>query len=258
MLICLLPLVWRKLSAAQMASYVDQMAALIQQLRQFTAPHAQKVDGTPLDDLIIGHCIGRCAPTCFKIGATADAWLDALEPSLRAGLTEMHQTTDPAIIEAKLIELRANFPSGDPYYLTHGDLNFSNIIVKDDKIEAILDWEMAGYYPWWAERYLNHFNNAPANELFDPLWDKLEPELSHETMYRDVYAGLHAAIDAYGKCNVTHPGQDACWLRPAFSASEIWAGCVDWRHCGNQIEHKLCDVQFGAENPTYPNNGANA
>jgi hypothetical protein len=151
MLTRLLPVVWRKLSAAQKASYLDQMAALIQQLRQFTAPHTQKVDGTPLDDLIIGHCIGRRAPTCFKIGATADAWLDALEPSLRAGLTEMHQTTDPAIIEAKLVELRANFPSGGPYYLTHGDLNFSNIIVKDDKIEAILDWEMAGYYPWWAE-----------------------------------------------------------------------------------------------------------
>jgi len=73
--------VWPQLSAAQTESYVHQMAAIIRQLRQFTAPRAQKVDGSLLDDFIIGFCINRRAPSCTKIGPTADAWLDALAPT---------------------------------------------------------------------------------------------------------------------------------------------------------------------------------
>jgi hypothetical protein len=253
-----LDVVWPRLSVAQKEGYVHQMAAIIRQLRQFTAPRAQKVDGSLLDDFIIGYCIGRRAPSCTKIGPTADAWLDALAPSLRGGLSRLHKTTDPAIIEAKLHELRANFPSGGPYYLTHGDLNLSNIIVHDDKIEAILDWEMAGYYPWWVERYLSLFNYAPADELFEPMWALLEPERSHAMMQRDAYIGVGEVIGVFGKCNVDHPGEKACWLRPAFSACEAWAGNVRWRDCGNQLEHKLCDVQWGAKNPNFPNNGADA
>jgi len=46
--------VWPRLSAAQREGYVRQMATIIRQLRQFTAPCAQKVDGSLLDDLIIG------------------------------------------------------------------------------------------------------------------------------------------------------------------------------------------------------------
>jgi len=42
-------------------------------------------------------------------------------------------------VENKFQELKANFPKGEPYTLTHADLNFSNIIIKDDKIEAIID-----------------------------------------------------------------------------------------------------------------------
>ncbi|CZR61756.1 uncharacterized protein PAC_11653 [Phialocephala subalpina] len=247
--------VWPRLSPAQKAGYVRQMAAVITALRQFTAPSAQKVDGSLLDDLIIGHCVRRRAPSCTKIGPTADAWIDALAPSLRGGLSHLHKTNDPAIIDAKLAELRANFPPGGPYYLTHGDLNLSNIIVQDDKITAILDWEMAGYYPWWAERWLSIRNYAPANELFDPMWALLEPELSFETLRRDVSVPVGDVISAWEKCNVEHPGQNARWLRPAFSKCEPWAGEIKWRDCGNQLEHKIRDVQWGAESPNYPYNG---
>lgn len=257
--------VWPQLSAAQRESYVHQMADIMRQLRQFTAPRAQKVDGSLLDDLIIGYCVGRRAPSCTKIGPTADAWLDALAPTLRGGLSRMYKTTDPAIIEAKLLELRANFPSDLPsgpsgglYYLTHGDLNLSNIIVYQDKIEAIIDWEMAGYYPWWAERYLSLFNNRPAEQLLDPMWALLEPERDMATMQRDAYLGVAAIIEVWGKCNVNHPGEHDCWFRPAFSASEPTSGMVYWRDCGNQLEHQIRDIQWGAKNPTFPNNGAHA
>lgn len=34
---------------------------------------------------------------------------------------------------------------------THGDLKGVNIIVKGARIEAIIDWEYAGYYPEYLE-----------------------------------------------------------------------------------------------------------
>lgn len=50
--------------------------------------------------------------------------------------------------------------------MSHLDLNMTNIIVKDDKIEAIIDWEMAGYYPWWAEPYSHvHFGGMAELEF---------------------------------------------------------------------------------------------
>lgn len=256
---------WPQLSAAQRKSYVHQMADIVRQMRQFTAPRAQKVDGTLLNDLIIGFCVDRRAPSCTKIGPTADAWLDALAPTLRGGLSRIHRTADPAIIEAKLLDLRAKFPSdhasgpsGGLYYLTHGDLNLTNIIVYNDKIEAIIDWEMAGYYPWWAERYINGFNNRPSEELLDPMWALLYPEQSLATMQRDAFYGVGAVIGAWGSCNVDHPGKDDIWLRPAFSTSEPSSGGVRMRFCGFQPEHQIRDVQYGAKNPTFPSNGAHA
>lgn len=69
--------------------------------------------------------------------------------------TEPHNNNSETI-ESKLQELKDEFlsiPEG-PCVLTHGDLNLSNIMVKDGKITAIIDWEHAGFYPWWAERWL--------------------------------------------------------------------------------------------------------
>lgn len=65
--------VWRKISLAQRESYIHQLADIIRSLRQFTAPRAQKVDGSPLDDCLVGFCIHERAPSCTKIGPNADA-----------------------------------------------------------------------------------------------------------------------------------------------------------------------------------------
>jgi hypothetical protein len=105
---------WPKLSKVQRESYIHQMAAIIQQLRRFRKPTAQRVDGSLLDDLLIGNCLGNRPPSCMKIGSTSEDWLDALAPTLCGGISRIYKTTDPAIIEAELQKLRANFPSGGP------------------------------------------------------------------------------------------------------------------------------------------------
>ena len=66
---------------------------------------------------------------------------------LKIGISIRYKTKDQEFVEKKYQEMKSNFPKSEPYVLTHGDLNLSNIIVKDNKIEAIIDWENAAYLP---------------------------------------------------------------------------------------------------------------
>lgn len=48
--------IWAKLTSEEKRSYADQIIAALRELRQFTAPPRQRVDGNPLRDNVIGHC----------------------------------------------------------------------------------------------------------------------------------------------------------------------------------------------------------
>ena len=49
--------------------------------------------------------------------------------------------------------------------LTHGDLNSMNILVKEDNIVGIVDWDTAGWYPeYW--KYTTAYNVNPYNEFW--------------------------------------------------------------------------------------------
>ncbi|MCJ1336542.1 hypothetical protein MMC09_001818 [Bachmanniomyces sp. S44760] len=49
--------------------------------------------------------------------------------------------------------------------ITHGDLNSMNILVKDDNIVGIVDWDTAGWYPEYWE-YTTAYNVNPYNEFW--------------------------------------------------------------------------------------------
>ncbi|KAH6672002.1 hypothetical protein B0J14DRAFT_618383 [Halenospora varia] len=174
-----LDLIWPAVNRRQRIDIQRQFANCLIQLRQFTAPVAQKVDGSRLDDVMIARC-RRQSPTCKKIGYTKEEWFENIAEELRRGISKQYKIKDPNTIEEKYQELKDNFPEGEPYVLTHADLNLSNIIVKDGQIEAIIDWEMAGYYPWWAERWfqLNGYQSESL-QLFGPVWkDSFDNKLS--------------------------------------------------------------------------------
>ncbi|KAH8601005.1 hypothetical protein B0O99DRAFT_493098, partial [Bisporella sp. PMI_857] len=54
-------------------------------------------------------------------------------------------------------ELEESFPKGAPYVFTHRDLDDDNIFISNEneekkfKVSAIIDWELSGFFPWWAE-----------------------------------------------------------------------------------------------------------
>lgn len=59
------------------------------------------------------------------------------------------------------IQDRRNYTSK----ITHGDFNSNNIIVRDNKVAAFIDWEMAGWYPdYWEYTSAWHVN------VYDDFW----------------------------------------------------------------------------------------
>ncbi|TLD05778.1 uncharacterized protein PgNI_08723 [Pyricularia grisea] len=45
-------------------------------------------------------------------------------------------------------------------YLTHGQLNPKNILIRDGKVVGILDWSESGFYPEWWEYVKAHFDGG--------------------------------------------------------------------------------------------------
>ena len=235
--------VWRTLSQVEKASYSRQMADVIRQLRRFTAPRPQKVDGGQLDDVVLGKCFMRRPGNCWKIPYKVDEWLDGLGADLRIGLSRVHKTTDPVVIEEKFQELKASFPDCEPYVLTHADLNLSNIIVKDGKIQGIVDWEQAGYYPWWFERRATYgLYDGPTEELFDPVWDELMPEVDYGKWSELIDKKMFPAVQAWGHAMHNHPGETTNWWMPSFCECKHIRGgfrASDW---GMPVSCKIGDT----------------
>jgi hypothetical protein len=234
--------IWFTLSPEKKASYSDQLGSAIKSWRQFTSTRAEKVDGTALYDTIIGLCFGCQPPTCAKMGFTTDGWFENVAETLRNGLSKIYKTTDPVIIEARFEELKVNFPKCEPYVLTHGDLNLSNIIVKDDKIQAIIDWEVAGYMPWWAERWISIVQCNPlagAQELLEPIWAKIDKEVEKKTFRKDILNKVAPVIEAWRAAIRKHDGITDSWLRPPFCQCQPYSRWMRSDKMGKPWVHRV-------------------
>lgn len=239
--------IWHTLTPEQKSDYTSQLGTAIKSWRQFTSPVSKNVNGGVLEDCIIGNCLRRRAPTCKKQGRTTDEWFSNLEEDLRFGLSRLHKTKDPLVIEEKFQELRKNFPKSEPYVLTHGDLNFTNIMVEDGKIEAIIDWEFSGYMPWWAERWLSLMGGQDdTDELFEPLWADIGVEMDEDTFQTEVFDKVAPLITAWKRCrfDVDHPKANGMWLRPGFCECQPFAGTFKATEIGIQAEHKFKDTEL--------------
>ncbi|KAK0112735.1 hypothetical protein ONS95_014470 [Cadophora gregata] len=247
--------IWEELSSDQKLSYSKQVADVIKELRTYTSPVPQKVDGTPLDDFIIGFCYPM-VPHCKKIGSTGKTWIDNLAEELRHGLAIEHDTNDPAIIDEKFRDLRENFPNQEPYVLSHLDLHASNIMVKDGKIEAILDWEYAGYYPWWVERYRSYAaGDDVKDELFEPIWaNETSLNVEMDRSEWDAYTNkIGEVIGLYSRCPREHPEYDGCWQRPAFCECRPFGGFIRLEHLGGPTGHRIAGKSLTTEGGTNLN-----
>jgi hypothetical protein len=241
--------VWPTLAPEEKEGYVQQMAAALRELRQFTAEFPQRVDGGPLWDNVIANCSSR--KRCIKIGKTTDEWFNNMDEELREGIARRLRTRDKAVVEAHLQELKVhvpasdsnttqaltliqqNFPPSAPCVLTHADLNLGNILVHEGKIVAIIDWELAGYYPWWVEILTSYDRSLSDSgpELFDAVWKELGTGLD---VFRDK---IHPVNEAWRYSPVQHTGKTHYWRRPAFCKCQLFGGHIDKHLIDSEERH---------------------
>ncbi|CAD6444135.1 06518d5b-dcff-4606-a949-3939cd54e71a [Sclerotinia trifoliorum] len=150
----------------QLADLEHDYRRVFKIISQFTSPYMQRVGGAEALDTCIGNCKNY---GCIKTGRTEEEWLENLTPGMRKSLLlnswwdNRRGLKDPAVrgawvkkADEKIAELKAKFPRGGPYVLTHGDFNGSNLFASNDnaerkwKVTAVIDWETASYLPWWV------------------------------------------------------------------------------------------------------------
>ncbi|TLD22444.1 hypothetical protein PspLS_08165 [Pyricularia sp. CBS 133598] len=139
---------WPRLTPAQREGILDQLRDYIRQLREVPLPAAAAA-GEPF----IGRLNGDAAvhPGIFQWTGgpfcnveELHAWL-LKNPGGRRGYPEgrSHYWR----------ELTSRLADDFPVRFTHGDLAGRNIIIRDGRVAAIIDWETAGWYPEYWEYY---------------------------------------------------------------------------------------------------------
>jgi len=110
---------WETMSAAQQDSILNEVVHMCDTLATVTSDRLQNVYGGPALEPYLAHSNN-----------------DSLEPL--------------NVFESKRYFFREDLDNpeiGERFYLYHPDLGPGNIIVRDQKLSAIIDWESAGFYP---------------------------------------------------------------------------------------------------------------
>ncbi|KAF7292740.1 Kinase-like protein [Mycena indigotica] len=157
--------IWGQLSEEERLNIVHELRGYIDQLRALVPPHpgsVEAVDGGPCKDFRIYRPVfgpfASVAEFCtfvgrdFMVERKLDEYPQYADAVLRCvGRTESYRTV-----------------------FTHCDLAPRNIIIKDKKIAAIVDWEMAGWYP----EYWEYTQAEASNSYCRPwgFWEVFEKE----------------------------------------------------------------------------------
>lgn len=135
---------WLSCDRAQKKSIVSQLRGYLDELRQIKGQTICSADGSVCNDQIF-------ANRAFAYGPYDS------DVAFRAGIAKSLRSCDasPAFTETVIGFVNA-MPSHDQIVFTHGDLVPRNILVRDGRVVAIVDWEMAGYYPAYWEYVKGH------------------------------------------------------------------------------------------------------
>ena len=139
---------YASLSDADRESVLAQLRAMLQELRKLPAPAGAGVQscvGGSLRDCRIPHCRPRFGP--FDTIQDFHLWL---REGLRPEDHPVRAANDQEWEDIKEMVAKQDGPWPAPVF-THGDLNPFNIIVRENKVVGIIDWEFAGWYPYYWE-----------------------------------------------------------------------------------------------------------
>ncbi|EFE44535.1 hypothetical protein TRV_00671 [Trichophyton verrucosum HKI 0517] len=168
----------------------SQLKDILQELRALKPPPGTGVHsfaGGSLYDSRIARCQPRFGP--FKTIHDFHYWLrDGFEPP-----EDRPKQIEPDEWEdlKEMVEMQDG-PWPEPVF-THGDLNPSNILVREGKVVGIIDWEFAGWYPPYWE-YTAAFNVMLTNtqwqgligKFLDPYPEQLKMEKTRQRWWGEI------------------------------------------------------------------------
>ncbi|THH14272.1 hypothetical protein EW146_g6046 [Bondarzewia mesenterica] len=125
---------WRRLDDDQRAHVVRQLRSTVMRLRSLQPTHSNPLAICGLNNAACKD--GRVSSNPFGPFADESGFNDHL---IHAAEVYMDPTA--------LSEIRARMRDDHRVMFTHGDLAPRNIIVREDEILAVIDWEHAGWYP---------------------------------------------------------------------------------------------------------------
>ncbi|KAK3054679.1 hypothetical protein LTR09_004408 [Extremus antarcticus] len=141
---------WQKRSEDSKLRILTQLKAMIDEMRSLKSPYRDAVTsacgGSLFDDRLPGLSLRYPVNTSSRFGPFED--IRAFHRWLRRPATDINESNFHEINE--LIAAHENMEWSTPVF-THGDLSSLNILVKDDRVVGIVDWEMAGWFPsYWG------------------------------------------------------------------------------------------------------------
>ncbi|KAI1735730.1 kinase-like domain-containing protein [Xylaria scruposa] len=125
---------WPVLTPDQRLDILDQLRGYIAQLRALKGTQLGRLDG---QGVVVPSIMTRSGGPFATLEEFHD-WLVKPPKRLQSESMYWHQITTQLSSEC-------------PIVFTHGDIAARNIIVRDGKIVALLDWEFSGWYPEYWE-----------------------------------------------------------------------------------------------------------
>ncbi|EME84196.1 uncharacterized protein MYCFIDRAFT_210810 [Pseudocercospora fijiensis CIRAD86] len=168
---------WPTYDLAQKQAVVHQLKRYLNELRQIQSPVISSVDGEPCCDQFFSWDMREYGPY-------------STEMQFHEGLVQaLHERADHSW--SRMVARFLRSMSGHETVLTHNDLTPSNILVNDGSVVAILDWELAGFYPdYWEYVKAYLFADWQSIWVADSIPDKiLQPkrtELAFMLHARDI------------------------------------------------------------------------
>ena len=173
---------WGERSSESKVKLLAQLRGMVDEMRNILCPQGQgvsNIDGGPIWDCRLpgnSMCHGP-----FKS-------VHDFHRFLRGGF-DADPNHYPEVTELITLQDR-DWP---PPVFTHGDLSSLNILVRDDKIVGIIDWETAGWYPSYWEYTTasqvnprNYFWLEEIDKFLNPMPEELRMEKIRQKYFGDV------------------------------------------------------------------------
>ena len=175
---------WCGRSEESKACILAQLWQMVDEMRKIKSPYGSavaNVDGGSLYDMRLPG-LGLTYPevTPLRFGPFED--IPAFHRWLRRPAFVADERNKREVNE--LIHMHENTDWDLPPVFTHGDLSSLNILVRGEKVVGIVDWETAGWYPYyWEFTTASQVNYR--NEMWADYIDKfLEPRREELRMER--------------------------------------------------------------------------